>query len=557
MIQRHYMRTCRYKLIIEDNCLVDIVDTENFGSGYTPRHVQDMVGRRNPCYSSFDEALYDKDQTELIWSIPGKGGVHRMPQTCKTIGKNAFCWSFLDEVIINEGLETICENAFENSNIKISPIIPRTVVNIGINAFGYKKEQQCIRVYKDSYAHAFAEKHNVKYSCVPEHGEAAWCEQDWLKLWSVCYYRYDNRYNEIMASVFENTCSVLKAESYMTTKGDVVVSPFAKGKMDRIVLYGDETVHCETRERYFTEMRVVFCDAVSLTRKLSAVESDVCLLLMPLHNSDFSVDAMLQWLIRTDYSELEVHDKTIYAPEMTIFREPIENGYALLQHPSRVNMIVMPFLRSVMEKRLSNLLRIACANGQKTLVIDCMRFRDKYDLMFLADFFSELLNGEFRNCFKRVFFAMDKLDCTDEECRHFVELFGENVHWEVFMPDEVLSMDANPDGRIRLLHSERFCKNISWSLYSNGILEISGSGRIPDYTDYKEGYLNGNQAPWIDCAKYGVVPTKVRICEGITYVGQKTFSILTSLAEVELPESVKTIAEGAFPSSVDAFVRKQ
>lgn len=69
---------------------------------------------------------------------------------------------------------------------------------------------------------------------------------------------------------------------------------------------------------------------------------------------------------------------------------------------------------------------------------------------------------------------------------------------------------------------------------------------MPDYTNHWDSYFGENQAPWIGCEKYGVLPYKLRICEGITYVGANAFESFGCLEEVFLAESVTQLGAMAF-----------
>ena len=77
--------------------------------------------------------------------------------------------------------------------------------------------------------------------------------------------------------------------------------------------------------------------------------------------------------------------------------------------------------------------------------------------------------------------------------------------------------------------------NLTWTLDSDGVLTISGSGDMYDYS------LSG--APW-----YGIrsrVKSAV-IADGVTSIGYKAFDDCTSLTSVTIPDSVTSIGEYAF-----------
>ncbi len=84
----------------------------------------------------------------------------------------------------------------------------------------------------------------------------------------------------------------------------------------------------------------------------------------------------------------------------------------------------------------------------------------------------------------------------------------------------------------------------SWTIGSikaaleNGTLTISGSGRMPDYTE-------SVGAPWYT---YGWEIRSIVVSEGITYIGNYAFAE-TSAEELILPNSLQGIGEGAFSES--------
>jgi len=76
-----------------------------------------------------------------------------------------------------------------------------------------------------------------------------------------------------------------------------------------------------------------------------------------------------------------------------------------------------------------------------------------------------------------------------------------------------------------------------WSLSKNGVLTLTGKGRMPDYTL--------DTLPW---KEYRDGITKVVIGEGITTVGALAFYGCNNLATVELPSTVTHIERYAFYS---------
>ncbi len=76
----------------------------------------------------------------------------------------------------------------------------------------------------------------------------------------------------------------------------------------------------------------------------------------------------------------------------------------------------------------------------------------------------------------------------------------------------------------------------TWKLDNNGVLTISGSGKMANYTE---------SGPW------GHSVTSVVINNGVTYIGKKAFESCYSLTSVEISDSVKEIGNYAFANCED------
>lgn len=94
-------------------------------------------------------------------------------------------------------------------------------------------------------------------------------------------------------------------------------------------------------------------------------------------------------------------------------------------------------------------------------------------------------------------------------------------------------------------------QNIKWALDSEGTLTFTGKGDMPDY-DFLDGYgFVNNMSPFAndpyiwDRDTYDGIVKNVVISEGITRVGNGFFC-LKSLKTVRLPDSLKSIGNGAF-----------
>lgn len=99
-------------------------------------------------------------------------------------------------------------------------------------------------------------------------------------------------------------------------------------------------------------------------------------------------------------------------------------------------------------------------------------------------------------------------------------------------------------------------KGVYWNYNENSkLLYISGNGEIKNY------WLSGSDTPW---TYYGDVIEKVTVSSGITHIDSYTFEYLTSVKEIQLPNTLKTLAYNAFndcenfdnlmlPASLESF----
>ncbi len=79
--------------------------------------------------------------------------------------------------------------------------------------------------------------------------------------------------------------------------------------------------------------------------------------------------------------------------------------------------------------------------------------------------------------------------------------------------------------------------NLTWVLYDDGILHISGEGDMVDYNS------SDNRAPWYAYEN----SVKIAIIEdGVTSLGYAAFRNCDSLTEVKLPEGIKSLGDAAF-----------
>ena len=85
-------------------------------------------------------------------------------------------------------------------------------------------------------------------------------------------------------------------------------------------------------------------------------------------------------------------------------------------------------------------------------------------------------------------------------------------------------------------NGDRCGENLTWELSENGVLSIYGNGRMNDY--------EGTKTPWNLQDVKGVV-----IENGVTTIGRNAFMGCKGLKEIQLPETVEVLGEGAFADS--------
>ncbi len=87
-------------------------------------------------YQIENEVIYNSDKTTLVYCNPEKEGEFTAPNSLKNIGYKAFSRTNLSYIVLNNGLETIGEKAFERfDDISHTVVIPKTVSYISSNAF--------------------------------------------------------------------------------------------------------------------------------------------------------------------------------------------------------------------------------------------------------------------------------------------------------------------------------------------------------------------------------------------------------------------------------------
>ena len=114
------------------------------------------------------------------------------------------------------------------------------------------------------------------------------------------------------------------------------------------------------------------------------------------------------------------------------------------------------------------------------------------------------------------------------------DIYGDNV-------SELISHDDSDigDTEVTVLRSGTCGTGVQWVVTSDGLLSITGSGNMKDYTQSSGTPWNGSLCTSI---------SKIVIEEGVTSIGNRAFEGLIFVTDVDIPSSVSRIGEYAFAS---------
>ena len=126
-------------------------------------------------------------------------------------------------------------------------------------------------------------------------------------------------------------------------------------------------------------------------------------------------------------------------------------------------------------------------------------------------------------CDNNAFAGVDKNGCKLYVPEKSMDAYKAADGWKDFINVEALAAGTE---------SGTCGDNIKWTLDSNGLLTLEGTGEMPDYTE--------NRPQWKNKV------TKAIIGEGITTIGNYAFEGCPGMTSVTIPNSVTSIGEGAF-----------
>lgn len=430
--------------------------------------------------------------------------------------------------------------------------------------------------------------------------EITWDDYGWIKQFRSADSQSDRGIcRDLRKKVFENTVKIVKAGSYMTMCGRVVRLDLNPHLTRQTELYDKEIHPAYNSPLYKTEIAAINSDCLEYARKVAVIDDSVSVLNMVSRQNPggrvySGAGAQEEYLFRcTDYYRslfqygsfssnygipaavkqypLDQNFGGCFSPDVTVFRSSEENGYRLLRKPWKVNFIAVSGMNRPklidqngewriddclvegVKNKIRTILRIAILNGQQTLLLGalgCGAFANPPK--HIAELFKEVFDEqEFKHIFRRIFFVI-KEDANSHgmNFQPFKDVFGERSPFQPVTSELLLrfnhSNDINKSNVSKILHRESFDKNLYWTLYSNGILSISGVGKIPDHINHWDSYFGEGQAPWIGCERYGVMPHILCIEEGITHIGANAFESLDNFHIVYLPQTLESIGDLAF-----------
>ena len=106
--------------------------------------------------------------------------------------------------------------------------------------------------------------------------------------------------------------------------------------------------------------------------------------------------------------------------------------------------------------------------------------------------------------------------------------------------EDLLALRANNDPVDTVIESGKCGDNINYTLYDSGLLELNGTGDMPNYTSSTDGSTN---APW---NSNRTKIKQVRIKGKITSIGNRAFYFCESLSNVIMSDSITRIGDYAF-----------
>jgi len=238
--------------------------------------------------------------------------------------------------------------------------------------------------------------------------------------------------------------------------------------------------------------------------------------------------------------------------------------YALTEIPVTENTTI---IRNSAFQNCSGLINIVIP--QSVTIIGSSAFAECYNMtnIKLPDGLTVLGSSVFQNCR-----SLTEITIPDGPTIIYTSLFNGCTNLkEVWIPSSITSIDSNAFNNCTSLTDVYFTGSqsqwhaisgynniprdcmlhycagtcgdyLTWTISSNGVLTISGTGSMDDYSaDYDE-----NLGSYCTTALWHDLPVQVQVENGVTSIGAYAFYGCRNLTSVTLPESMTHIGDNAF-----------
>ena len=112
--------------------------------------------------------------------------------------------------------------------------------------------------------------------------------------------------------------------------------------------------------------------------------------------------------------------------------------------------------------------------------------------------------------------------------------------WVLLLTALFLNIYSTAWAEEKIVDSGSCGENVTWTLNGSGLLTISGSGAMADYS-------SDEPAPWEKYSEHYLGSLKtVEIESGVTSIGDYAFQFCRSLCSISIPDSVTSIGDFAF-----------
>ncbi|MCD7889407.1 MAG: leucine-rich repeat protein [Oscillospiraceae bacterium] len=136
------------------------------------------------------------------------------------------------------------------------------------------------------------------------------------------------------------------------------------------------------------------------------------------------------------------------------------------------------------------------------------------------------------------------LGATAEEAESSDEADIATVSNEETDNGDVAVVSESTESNAIISYSGTCGDNLTWALYSDGLLVILGTGEMTDYVDSPTAF--DTRAPWFS---YRSSIESVIVDSGVTSIGNYAFRGCTNMTSIVLPDTVESIGEYAFYES--------